>query len=155
MTTTQETRRTYSQAERLRIIEEHREAHDGELYAGSFLDAARHPEHSAHDYFDWDDTMAAHQHRLFQARRFIRVTIKRASVPIVNVSDGSIIITIDRRPAFVSPMESRNVGGGYYDATDTTLREECGVWLRQGVKRFGSSLTAEEVELFGRLMQTL
>ena len=153
MTTTQETRRTYSQAERLRIIEEHRQAHDGDLNAGEFVESARHPEHPAHDYFDWDDTMAAHQHRLNQARRFIRVRIRRESVPIVNISDGSIIITIDRRPAYVAPIERRQYSGGYDEATDANLRAEFGMWLRQGVKRYGSALTETELELIQDLLQ--
>lgn len=36
------------------------------------VDAARDPSHPLHKYFEWDDSVAAEQHREYQARRLIQ-----------------------------------------------------------------------------------
>lgn len=45
--------------------------HDGLLPAEAVVDAARSPTSPLHDRFEWDDSVAAHAHRLTQARRLI------------------------------------------------------------------------------------
>lgn len=45
---------------------------DGELTAESVLREARRKTSPIHSYFEWDDTEAANQYRLEQARRLIR-----------------------------------------------------------------------------------
>jgi len=47
------------------------EAASGVLTPEAVLEAAKNPESILHDSFTWDDTEAAHQHRLYQARKLI------------------------------------------------------------------------------------
>lgn len=66
------------------------------------VNEARDPDSPLHRYFEWDDTKAAHAHRLDQARQLI------ASIEIIS-DDKS-----DPRPAFVS-LASDRISGGYRD----------------------------------------
>ena len=60
--------------------------------------AREHPESALHGRFIWDDTKAAHQYRLVQARNII------TEVEIVH-SDGKV------RQVYVSPYDQRKKGG--------------------------------------------
>jgi len=88
--------------DRRRELEKIRKAHNGVLEAGHVVEAASEPSHPLHDAFEWDDTQAAHQYRVWQARQMIRV--------IVIFDD-----TEDEEPtrAYVSLNEDRTGGGGY------------------------------------------
>ncbi len=44
----------------------------GAIRPADLVEEARAEDHPLHKYFDWDDTTAAHQYRLGQARRVIR-----------------------------------------------------------------------------------
>lgn len=46
----------------------------GEVKASRLVREAKAKRHPMHDDFNWDDASAAHEHRLSQARRIIRVT---------------------------------------------------------------------------------
>lgn len=48
---------------------------DGVLRPADVVEAATPTTSPLHKYFDWDDAHAAHQHRLDQARRLMRVTV--------------------------------------------------------------------------------
>lgn len=48
---------------------------DGVLHPADVVEAATEPASPLHKYFDWDEAHAAHQHRLQQARRLMRVTV--------------------------------------------------------------------------------
>lgn len=48
---------------------------DGKLTAESVLAAAQDVSSPIHSLFEWDDTIAAHEYRLEQARRVVRMTI--------------------------------------------------------------------------------
>ena len=50
-------------------------ANGGILKPIAVVEAARSPDSPLHSRFQWDDTMAAHQWRLEQARQLIRVTV--------------------------------------------------------------------------------
>lgn len=52
-------------------------AHAGFLKAEAVVNYARNPRTALHKRFEWDDTKAAHQHRLAQAREIIRTRIYR------------------------------------------------------------------------------
>ncbi len=52
------------------------EENDGLLRARDVLDAARARDSALHTYFDWDDSSAAEQYRLAQARQVIRVSVR-------------------------------------------------------------------------------
>lgn len=47
-------------------------AQHGKLTAEVVLDEATDPTHPLHNRLEWDDTVAAHQHRLEQCRQMIR-----------------------------------------------------------------------------------
>lgn len=44
---------------------------NGRLEPATVVQAAHHPDHPLHDHFEWDDSVAAHQWRLVQARNLI------------------------------------------------------------------------------------
>jgi len=48
---------------------------DGILQAEDVVEFARDERTALHSEFEWDDTVAAHQHRLWQARQIIRLTV--------------------------------------------------------------------------------
>lgn len=57
-------------------------ANDGELFPEAVVDAAKKKRSALHGYFEWDDTKAANEHRLTQARRLIRcVEVVRPEAP--------------------------------------------------------------------------
>src|SRR6185437_11347508 len=56
-------------------LERLRQTNNGELTAELALDAARPKSSPLHDGFEWDDTVAAEQHRLTQARSMIRSVV--------------------------------------------------------------------------------
>ena len=50
---------------------------DGILTAEAVVEAAKDPESPLHHQFEWDDSAAAHAHRLNQARQLIRTVVIR------------------------------------------------------------------------------
>lgn len=53
---------------------------DGLVQPEKVVEAASNPDSPLHRYFEWDDSEAAHQYRLHQARRLVvRVIVKDAS----------------------------------------------------------------------------
>lgn len=59
----------YYELERIRRINR------GFLKPADVVSEAQHPESVLHPYFEWNDTKAAHEHRLEQARKLIRVSV--------------------------------------------------------------------------------
>lgn len=84
----------------LRRIEE---AHGGLLKAPDVIESARNEASPLHSWFDWNDSIAAHNWRLVQARSLIRYAVTYIE------SDPN------RTPirAFVSLSPQRVEGGGY------------------------------------------
>lgn len=83
------------------------EANDGLLRPEDVVEFASDPETALHGEFTWDDTEAAREYRLEQARRVIRVVVE--------------IIPQSAEPirAFVSLVpDRRNRGGGYRPMPD-------------------------------------
>ena len=105
----------YSSAERWSIIRTHMDTHGGVLNAEEFLAAATNSNHPAHDWYEWDDSKAAHAHRLQQTRQFYHIVIDKN--PPQKVSGGNVEYTT--LPAVVSPLESRWSKKPYYIAADT------------------------------------
>jgi hypothetical protein len=94
-----------------------RERCGGVLKAESVVEFARDPNTALHDRFEWDDTEAARQHRIWQARELIRVSV----TVLPN--------TTQQTRAYVSLQSDREaVGGGYRPIadvlSDTERREE-------------------------------
>lgn len=83
----------------------------GLLKPEAVVNHARDPSSALHACFEWDDTVAAHQHRLWQARQLIvRVTVVPAK---------------GREPvqAFVSLSDDRQDEGGGYRATVSVMSD--------------------------------
>lgn len=59
-------------AELRRIADEH----EGELRPTDVVKEAESPESPLHEHFEWDDSLAAQNHRLEQARKLIRVVVE-------------------------------------------------------------------------------
>lgn len=57
-------------------LERIRLAHRGRLKPEDVLKSATPKSSPIHAYFNWDDTKAAHKHRLEQARELIRVSVR-------------------------------------------------------------------------------
>lgn len=92
-------------------LETIRQQNGGILKADAVVEFARDPETALHSRFCWDDTEAAHQYRLEQARKIIRVTV--TILPKAN----------KEYRAFVSLMEDRKETGGGYRATVDVLSD--------------------------------
>ena len=79
---------------------------DGVLRPADVVVAATPPSSPLHKYFTWDDAKAAHEHRLDQARRLMRVTVL--------VREGPETIHL---PIFTSLSTERVPGGESYRRT--------------------------------------
>lgn len=78
--------------------------HRGILRAEDVVEAAKPKTHPLHHKFVWDDTKAAYEYRLWQARQLIRVSVEYLERPGGN----------QQIKAFVSLTPDReNDGGGY------------------------------------------
>lgn len=93
------------------------EKNGGILNPEDVVHSARHASSPLHSKFQWDDTKAAHEHRLWQARMLIRVTVEM----IPNGSDKE-------ERVWVSLKSDQNKGAGYRSLvsvlSDGELRSE-------------------------------
>lgn len=81
----------------------------GLLMPESVVDWAReHPESALHSQFEWDDSEAAKEYRLYQARRVIAV----------------YVVSEDGERKFVSLSIDRAQDGGYRDVREVIANEE-------------------------------
>ena len=85
--------------------------HGGELKPEDVVAEARIETSPLHDIFEWDDTEAAHQYRIWQARQLIRVT-----VTYLPNGEGKTPMRV-----FVSLTPDRSREGGGYRATADVL----------------------------------
>lgn len=78
----------------------------GLLMPASVVEFAKNPDTALHSQFEWDDTAAAHAHRLWQARMVIRLHVT--------------VLAADTEPvrAFVSLSTDRGGVGGYRSTVD-------------------------------------
>jgi hypothetical protein len=105
-----------------------RSENGGMLRPEDVVEFARNEDTALHSQFEWDDTEAAHQYRLDQARRVIRLAIT-----IVRTPDADRAV-----PLYVSLMPDRALaGGGYRPLIDVlTQREKREQLLRQALSEF-------------------
>jgi len=92
---------------------------DGELLPEDVVEAARPPRSPLHSRFTWDDSEAAHQYRLWQARQLIRV-----KVSYLKVGDDEIASRV-----FVSLSSDRCRDGGGYRTITSVMNNS--VWRDQ------------------------
>lgn len=84
----------------IKELERIRKEGGGILRPPAVVEAARDPKNPLHDEFQWDDTEAAHQYRLWQARELI----VKVRVVLSDSAPGAI-------QAFVSLASDRQEGG--------------------------------------------
>lgn len=84
---------------------------DGVIRPVDVVEFAKDPDTALHDCFEWDESKAAHEFRLEQARKLLRVF-----VTVDPVSNKSI-------RAFVSLTSDRKEPGGGYRATVDVLSD--------------------------------
>ena len=89
------------------------ESNDGVLTAQAVVEAAKSARSVLHNQFTWDDSDAAHQYRLWQARQLIRCTVTVEPRTHVEVR-AYVSLTTDRQ----------NDGGGYREMTKVLSRKE-------------------------------
>lgn len=87
---------------------------DGVLRVEAVVEAARSTESPLHTWFEWDDTKAANEYRLEQARRLIRrvlvfVEFNGSEVPV---------------RAFISLAKDRKEDGGGYRTTVSVMADK-------------------------------
>jgi hypothetical protein len=88
----------------LEELEEIAKIHKGVLRPADVVEFAKAEDTALHSKFEWDDSEAAQQYRLWQARQIIRVNITM----LPNETDGKPV------KVFVSMKSDRyNDGGGY------------------------------------------
>lgn len=112
---------------RRRVIELRKIAdrNNGVLLPEEVVKIARNPNNPLHDCFTWDNTEAAHQYRLWEARKLISVTVEYLS----EVSSEPIEV-------FVS-LKSDRENGGYRYLTDVmNVQEQREELLRNAIEDF-------------------
>lgn len=128
-------------SKRLAEIREELEAiaKSGVLTPEEVVSAARNPNSSMHDQFNWDDQEAAHAHRLQQARQLI----KTVTVEVVRV-DNKVVLA----PLFT--QAPRKNGEGYYHtqiiAKNTPSRLEVVLMRLNQISTMLHNLAAPEVD---------
>jgi hypothetical protein len=93
-------------------LEAIRKSHGGHLRPEDIVEFARDKKTALHSRFQWDDTDAAHQWRLQQARQIIRV-----HVTVIQEDVGPV-------RAYVSLKTDRHHKGGYRAMVDVLSDEE-------------------------------
>ena len=90
----------------LKELDKIKAKHRGLLSPEVVVNTAADPENVLHNWFEWDDEIAGHQHRLKQARQLIRVfvTVLDSDTEPINV--------------YVSLLDDRVAGGGYRSMVD-------------------------------------
>ena len=151
--------RSYTEDERRQIIEMHMDAHNGIFHPHELVEDAESPIHPAHDYFEWDNSAASFQYRVWQARRFAHVKVIQVPMGHTNLTQSGTTITVEKQPLMVVPMASRGHGGGYV-ATDSEegqryLLEESAAMGRTWLVRFRGVLTRDEIEDMERILGSI
>lgn len=74
------------------------------------------PSHPAYEWFEWDESKAASEFRVWQAREFVKDLRIVFTVEEVGRS-GTIQVREVEAPMLVSPLSGRARGGGYFLTT--------------------------------------
>ena len=83
------------------------EKHGGLLQADDVVSAAKSARSPLHSRFEWDDTKAGHEHRLWQARQLIRIVVQ--TIPSV-AQPVNVFVSLDE--------DRHKLGGGYRRLVD-------------------------------------
>lgn len=110
-------------------------ADGGRLTASGVVRRARQKSSPLHEYFEWDDSVAAHQHRLWQARQLIkRITIVR--------EEGA-----PAEPMYVHIRQQDQDQGreGYYAPIADLQRDEWAIAMEDARRRLDAARYAVDV----------
>lgn len=143
---------------RQEIIRDFAVRHNGNYNPALFAEEAADPEHPAHEWFEWDDTTAAREHRVWQAREFAQGL--RIKFSVQEIKRGVVSVREVEMPFAISPVGDRDKGGGYFvsDPNDPShMAELCrqaaadlGRWLRRyeaALAHAGGSIATVERQL--------
>ncbi len=89
-------------------------ANGGVLTPEDAVEAAKSEKSAMHDYFEWDDTVAGHQHRLAQARalfKTIRVEIKTE-------------VTVLSAPKYIRDPSAEDRAQGYREVVEVRTKAD-------------------------------
>ena len=102
-----------SKVDRQWIVDDFADRHGGRFDPKGFVEEVRQTkgQHQAWTWFTWDDAKAAEDHRIWQARTFVRDLVVLHTVE--TIWRGKVNVREVVSPAFVSPMDDRDHGGGY------------------------------------------
>lgn len=134
--------RKYTKEIRQRIIDDYISRH-GEYSPTGFLREVRQSNgtHPAWAWFEWQDHVAAEDHRLWQARAFVQgLTIR---FEVVTQARGVSGVVQREMPAYISPVAGRANGGGYV-AMDPDNPEHMAELSRQGAAALATWLQRYE-----------
>jgi hypothetical protein len=132
---------------RQQIVEDFSRRHNGLYDPALFLKEVREKgkDHPAYDWFEWDQSKAAQEHQLWQARSFAKDL--RVSFTVEEVGrSGAVTVKTTEMPAVISPVAGRKDGGGYVltDPNDPEhIAEHCrqaGTALLSWMNRYKAAL---------------
>lgn len=101
-----------------------RRTYGGIIYPHRLVEFAEDPNTAWHQKFEWDNEKAGHQHRLWQARHFIK-----AMVDVVDTQDGGLEYKV-----YVN-LEADGKHGGYRSVREVFADDELREQLLDQAKR--------------------
>lgn len=117
-------------------LEQIRQAAGGIIKPEDVVAYAENPSTSLHSRFTWDDTVAAREYRLWQARELIRVQVK-----VIPALSEPIRAYVSLEPDRACP------GGGYRALDDVMANEEFRRQLLEQAERDMERFTAKYAQL--------
>lgn len=147
--------REFTKEIRQEILDEYTARH-GEFSPAGFLREVRasNGSHPAWSWFEWDDGKAAEEHRVWQSRMFVQGL--KIKFEIETSSSKVSKIEVREAPAYLSPVDRRAEGGGYYpfdpsnDAHRQELARQASQSLETWMRRYGGIF-----ELMGGNLKTI
>lgn len=100
--------------DRIKIVRAHARKHGGKFEPAVFVDEVESvgESHPAYDEFDWNDSVAARKHRIWQARMFAQGIKVNFSVQQLG-DNREMVIRETSAPLIFSPMQDRSEESGY------------------------------------------
>jgi len=137
-----------TRAERQKIVKEFQDRHGGRYDPRAFMEEVRATkgQHPAWSWFTWDDDKAAEDHRVWEARVFAQDVVIQFTVE--QIRRGNVVVIESEAPAFISPVDLRGRGGGYFefDPNDpvqvAVLCDEAARSLHAWIRRYGGAVIA-------------
>jgi hypothetical protein len=137
----------FTKALRQQIVRDFTAAHGGVFDPEQFVREVKNKgeSHPAYEWFEWDQSAAAWQYQVEQAREFVRDLRVTFTVEIVG-RNQSITVKEMAAPFAISPVGGRRGGGGYIitDPNDPAhmaeLARQAASDLEAWLRRYGSVL---------------